>query len=168
MYRTVRSVRGLGSDRTFLTQLQADSRQALTLAEANNPGATALVREAVATSAGPIATSTDAGEGADSLTSGRYGLVDSRRVDPAVDARCTCLVQNAVGPAFTAQGSAMTEDVAAALYGNCVLDVEGFVGNLDRQSIDYDGCKPWYQRRVTKYAAGGALALGLLYLVVRR
>jgi len=156
MYRTVRT-RGIAGNGLFLTQLQANASRALTLAEADNPGATALVREAVATSAGPIATS-----------GGRYGAIDARNVPDEVAARCTCLVNNAVAPALEAQGAAMTEDVAVALYGACVQDADAFAASLDEQGIDHDGCKPWYQRRLTKYAAGGALALGLLYLVVRR
>jgi hypothetical protein len=164
MYRTVRT-RGIAGNGLFLTQLQANASRALTLAEADNPGATALVREAVATSAGPIATSDDFGAGG---SSGSYGAIDARNVPDEVAARCTCLVNNAVAPALEAQGAAMTEDVAVALYGACVQDADAFAASLDEQGIDHDGCKPWYQRRVTKYAAGGALALGLLYLVVRR
>ena len=79
-----------------------------------------------------------------------------------------CLVENAAAPAFAAQGMTLTATMMQVLFANCTSDTEAFVETLDQRGIDHDGCKPWYQRRATKYAAGGALALGLLYLVVRR
>jgi hypothetical protein len=155
MYRTVRTVNGIGAPfsmatptGTFTSTAAARASRALTLATTQNPGAAALVQQARADAVG-----------------GGPGPVE---VPQEVRDRCLCLVENAAAPAFAAQGMTLTATMMQVLFANCTSDTEAFVETLDQRGIDHDGCKPWYQRRVTKYAAGGALALGLLYLVVRR
>lgn len=173
MYRTVRSIRGMAGPATFTSSAATRSSSALAVATAANPGGFTLIQQATAAAAGPIAqavTFDDDGTGAGSGTPGpaASGGPEPVEVPQEVRDRCACLVQNAAVPALEAQGATITEAMAQVLYANCTQDADAFVQNLDRQGIDYDGCKPWYQRRLTKYAAGGAIALGLLYLVVRR
>lgn len=177
MYRTVRTIRGMAGPITFTSAEATGSSKALSIATAANPGGFTLIQQATAAAAGPISqasTFDDDGMGSGSGgpgpgpgpgSSGGPGPVE---VPQEVRDRCACLVENAVVPALEAQGASVTDAMAQVFAASCASDPEAFVENLDRQGIDHDGCKPWYQRRVTKYAAGGALALGLLYLVVRR
>jgi hypothetical protein len=151
MYRTVRTVNGIGAPfsmatptGTFTSTEAARASRALKLATTQNPGVQQRLADAVGGGPGPA------------------------EVPQEVRDRCLCLVENAAAPAFEAQGMTLTATMAQVLFANCTSDPEAFVETLDQRGIDHDGCKPWYQRRVTKYAAGGALALGLLYLVVRR
>ncbi len=167
MYRTVRTIRGMAGPITFTSGEATRSVKALSIATAANPGGFTLIQQATAAAAGPISqpsTFDDEGSGSGGPGPGP-GPVE---VPQEVRDRCACLVENAVVPALEAQGASVTDAMAQVFVASCASDPEAFIENLDRQGIDHDGCKPWYQRRMTKYAAGGALALGLLYLVVRR
>jgi hypothetical protein len=181
MYRTVR--RGMAGPITFASADATRSSGALSIATAANPGAFSLVQQATAAAAGPIAqasTFDDSGMASGGFSPGPGsgagpgggpgpgpGPGAGRSVSAADAALCECYLDKVV-PALEAQGMTVTDALGAALLTSCTDDPAAFAENLTRQGIDYNGCKPWYQRRTTLYVGGGVLALGLLYMVVRR
>lgn len=169
MYRTVR--RGMAGPITFTSADATRSSSALSIATAANPGAFSLVQQATAAAAGPIthaSTIDDSGMASGGPGPGPGpGPGAGDEVSDADEALCECYV-GAVATALEARGSTMPASLGAALAAQCTTDPAAFAANLDRQGIDYDGCKPWYQRRTTFYVGGGVVALGLLYMLVRR
>jgi hypothetical protein len=136
-----------GSPLQFTSVLADRAALALRQAEVNNPEEIAAIRAAVAA---PM-----------------EGRVIEDVVSPDA-ALCDCYVNQAMQLALEAQGVTLTSEMGAVLYANCVDNgPAAFAAQMDERGISYEGCKPWYARKVTMYVGGGALLLGLAWMVFR-